>query len=527
MTFAAQLPTTAPDRHRPWRVAALVRTTFHSFLFALAPIALFLGTVAGVIPLRVEVVGRTVMVVVAVNVLLLVAVAVWRPIEAAAATVSWFYIAQSFYIPALKLQRLAAPHVPEPVTSFVYLTASVAAALWLGRHLRRGVQHQLAIPTVISATLVSVCAATIAWHAGGLSTLASREPISGLLSSAPVPVRISRHPPDIYYIVLDGFGRPDVLRERYGVDATSALEALRALGWDLPSRSRTNYTQTYLSLASTLNGAYLDPLGAPMGASRNRRPLRELIQRSGTIDALKKAGYRFVMVGSNTSVTSWHDMADDCHCRWPGLTEFENALLAITPFRTLPLYRPTFGAQYAAVVGGFDALERDDPASEPRFIFAHLMVPHPPFVLDATGTPVIRYGPVNYQDGDKYTGSRQEYVQGYQLQAEYVLHRLVRFARVIAARDRPAIIVVHGDHGPGAAYSHDSLAKTEVGERFPIFMGLRFTTDGTNVPDDLSPENTFRLIFNAEFEGRYPLLRNRSYYSTWDAPYRLTEVNVP
>jgi hypothetical protein len=233
------------------------------------------------------------------------------------------------------------------------------------------------------------------------------------------------------------------------------------------------------------------------------------------------------MIGSNTSVTSRHGQADECECDWPGLNEFENGLLATTPFRTLPLYRPTFGGQYAAVVGGFEALEREPTSGAPSFVFAHIMAPHPPFVVAPDGSPVIRRGAVNFQDGDKYVGSKSDYLRGYRQQAEYVFDRLVGFARFMNTRKRPSLIVVHGDHGPGSAYSHESLSKTDPRERFPIFMGLQLGPGDRGISDDLSPVNTFRLMFNAHFGSTYELLPNRSFYASWKAPYRLVEVSVP
>jgi hypothetical protein len=527
MTLAPKQPTATPAAQHSPRWTAVWRATYHSFLCALAPTMLFLSILAGVIPLSLMDVGRSLAALLITNLLLLGAISQWRPAEAAAAVLSWFYIAQYFYIPVLKLQRLIVPGVSEAVAALIFVAGSILAAVRLGRPQRDAAQQRALIMTVVSGTLLVASGTLTGWHASGFSTSEARDDIASLVVAAPVPVKVPQQPPDIYYVVLDGFGRPDVLRDRYGLDATPTMLALRELGWTLPARSRTNYTQTYLSLASTLNGNYLDPLASTMGDSLNRWPLRELIERSGTIAALKRAGYTFTMVGSNTSVTSHHRQADECACAWPGLNEFENAVLATTPFRKLPLYQLTFGGQYAAVIGGFDALEREPASSAPQFVFSHIMAPHPPFVVAADGSRVVRHGAVNFQDGDQYVGSKREYLSGYRQQAEYVLDRLVRFARLMNSRKRPTLIVVHGDHGPGSAYSHESLSKTDPGERFPIFMGLRLGPGDRRVSDDLSPVNTFRVLFNAHFGGTYELLPNRSFYAPWKAPYRLTEVSVP
>lgn len=40
----------------------------------------------------------------------------------------------------------------------------------------------------------------------------------------------------------------------------------------------------------------------------------------------------------------------------------------------------------------------------------------------------------------------------------------------------------------------------------------------------ITPVNTFRLIFNLYFGARFELLNDRSYYSTYDNPYRFIDV---
>ncbi|HEX2980403.1 MAG TPA: hypothetical protein VHO48_09075, partial [Anaerolineaceae bacterium] len=72
---------------------------------------------------------------------------------------------------------------------------------------------------------------------------------SGLLSDADRP--------DVYYIILDAYGREDVLRERYGFDNQPFLDSLRALGFVIPECTQSNYANTVMSVSSTF---YMQPL---------------------------------------------------------------------------------------------------------------------------------------------------------------------------------------------------------------------------------------------------------------------------
>src|SRR5262249_29367564 len=76
---------------------------------------------------------------------------------------------------------------------------------------------------------------------------------------APFPrLKAPERPPDIYYIILDGFARGDVLGELYGYDLEPFLTRLEQKGFYVARHSTSNYCQTPLSILSSLNGVYLD-----------------------------------------------------------------------------------------------------------------------------------------------------------------------------------------------------------------------------------------------------------------------------
>jgi hypothetical protein len=499
--------------------------TVHSFAFALLPCVVFLASSLKIIPLTIVDALRAFAWVSICNLGLLIVLTLWRGLRAAAATLSWFYIILAFYTGVLMLLSAAVPSVAESTWALTYVTVCGVAALWLGRP-PKGKDERHKMFNVVSLTLVVVSLAMTVLQTSPPGTRKWQDAAAAILASAPVPTSTPADAPDIYYVVLDGLGRADVLRDLYGLDITEEMNGLRALGWTLSSRSSANYPQTYLALASALNGSYLDPIARTMGTSSDRRPLHELIQQSAPISALKQRGYRFSLIGAKMAVTGRHELADVCTCDWPGLNEYENALLGITPFRMLPLYGTTFASQYRTVLGAFDALERIPRDDRPNLVFAHIVAPHPPFVVDEYGRPTRREGPVAYNDGDHYQGTTEEYRHGYRAQTRFVLRRLLAFAQKLEARRRPAVVVVHGDHGPGSAYSHRALERTNLAERFSIFLGMKLGDPTRKIPDDLSPVNVFRVIFNARFGSSLPLLPNRSFYATWDEPYRFTEIPV-
>ena len=139
-------------------------------------------------------------------------------------------------------------------------------------------------------------------------------------------------------------GRRDTLAELYDVDLGALVTFLKDRGFYVADASRSNYSQTYLSLASTLNMNYLDDVAAVMRNSRDRRPLDYLIQNNALMQAARKAGYQVVGISSDYLVTERWDGADICLCARYGLDELEQHVIWKTPLAALPLDRWTYGA---------------------------------------------------------------------------------------------------------------------------------------------------------------------------------------
>ena len=58
--------------------------------------------------------------------------------------------------------------------------------------------------------------------------------------------------PAIYYIILDGYARSEVMRELFDFDNTAFLERLERKGFFVARGSNANYCQTPLSRLSSL-----------------------------------------------------------------------------------------------------------------------------------------------------------------------------------------------------------------------------------------------------------------------------------
>ena len=101
--------------------------------------------------------------------------------------------------------------------------------------------------------------------------------------------------PDVYFIVLDGYARQDVLARYYGYDNAPFLDALSRRGFRrFPTAGSTNYTWTFLSLASTLNMRYLQPTCSTGAGAEKARTGRSCTRPSATTtwrDFCESRGY--------------------------------------------------------------------------------------------------------------------------------------------------------------------------------------------------------------------------------------------
>jgi hypothetical protein len=206
--------------------------------------------------------------------------------------------------------------------------------------------------------------------------------------------------PNIYLIMADGQGRADVLGESYGLDSSAFVAALEAEGFTTASASRSNYMLTQLTLGSMLNGMHLDELGVPDGAPIPTGLLERAIEEPGAVDLARLAGYETIAIPSGYD--SVRVRSADHVVESGQLSEFEAVILGSTALD--PAIRSVWPTYLADALRGrtydtlatLEALAAEGPPAEghpPRFVFAHLPLPHFPYIVDADCRPVDRGGP--------------------------------------------------------------------------------------------------------------------------------------
>ncbi|MCP4703998.1 MAG: hypothetical protein GY865_05255 [candidate division Zixibacteria bacterium] len=354
----------------------------------------------------------------------------------------------------------------------------------------------------------------------------SEEITSRLTTSSVAPSNL----PDIYYIILDGYGRQDVLNEIYKYDNSDFIHDLRSRGFYVADSSHSNYCTTTHSVTSALNLDYLHNLIDIDYNTFGSGPLSSLVSNNRVFNFLKKFGYKTVAFATGYAFTEL-DSTDHYFSPRITVSEFENFLLNYTPIPFFVKNRKNqFDLHRDKINFIFDKLGDLKQIEGPKIVFAPILSPHPPFVFDQDGGNIQRNWPFSYADGDHFNnqgGKASKYIIGYRNQAKYISKRVITtIDRILEnSGENQPIIIIQGDHGPGMGLRWETASKSDMHERFSILNAYYLPHyDGRDIYRSITPINSFRVIFNNYFGATLKLIPEFNYYTKYTKPYQYIDV---
>jgi hypothetical protein len=325
---------------------------------------------------------------------------------------------------------------------------------------------------------------------------------------------------DIYYIVLDAYARKDVLQRIYGFDNSPFIEFLEERGFQVADRSRSNYSMTFLSLASSLNSRYVNYLRDSVGQFGVDRAIPyRMIQDNEVARILRRHGYRFVHFNSTWGATFSNPFADVEVDSGEGLfqNEFYRALVSTSLLKFWSNRVQLDLAKHHLTA--FEKLKSMPELKGPKFVFAHFIPPHFPFLFDREGNVRWDGGFTDQFELHKHLwGEHELYVD--QLVFVNRQMRLVVDA-ILSKSERPPIVIIQSDHGPAIRFDRFS---TYVWARTANFIACHFPGGDGLLYDSITPVNLFRLIFNHYFGASLEMLEDRATFSDFETPYDFSIV---
>jgi hypothetical protein len=302
------------------------------------------------------------------------------------------------------------------------------------------------------------------------------------------------------------------------------------MGFYVVECSQSNYARTKLSVASTLNMNYIQNLAPDLKADDVDLWVKPYLQESQVRTQFEALGYKTVAFYSGFPVLEWKN-AD--YYLYAGernalklqlsttVTPFEELFLNTTLFRAF-LDLKLAGAQVSSdpahretILYTLDTLPRIPDISGPKFVYAHLILPHPPFVFGLNGEERADSGK-GLNDATLYKDETMR--AAFRDQTLYANQRIVPILRsIIEESPTPPIIVLESDHGPTSYGGSENRMANFMAYYFPG----RDASD--TVYSSITPVNTFRVVFNEFFGGNFPLLEDISYFSesTTDLEYEI------
>lgn len=299
---------------------------------------------------------------------------------------------------------------------------------------------------------------------------------------------IIKDKPNIYLILLDSYTSSTSLERYWDYDNSSFEDSLSKVGFFCTHSSQSDYDYTPYCMASYLNMSLLK-----FGPKQTNNELwllpkfntLELIQKNVFVKQIVSSGYSFVnysifKIGKTSPLNKAWASEDSNNLQdlleitiWPTiLSEIDVLLYPDSP--------PTFENLKVFKLLGSVA----DRRNTPFFVYAHIMMPHPPFEYDENGNRT------RFQD--RNAQNKRSYLKQLVYTNKLVVNTI---KRILIAEKKKPIIIIQGDHGYRFLKTRDS--KIQRTEAHTIFSSYLFPDDINKLLNDsIRPIDAFSLLFN-------------------------------
>jgi hypothetical protein len=145
---------------------------------------------------------------------------------------------------------------------------------------------------------------------------------------------------------------------------------------------------------------------------------------------------------------------------------------------------------------------------KPVYVFAHLFIPHAPYLFDKDGNPVT-------PQSNKLRGLQGwQDVDGYLNEIQFINKKMINIITKILSQSEESIIIIQGDTGSSILNNPD--ISDYMKKRLSILYAIHTPyVDNKIFSENISSVNTYRIIFNNYFETNLEILDNRYYWHTY------------
>jgi hypothetical protein len=313
--------------------------------------------------------------------------------------------------------------------------------------------------------------------------------------------------PDIYFILIDEYSGSQALKTYFQYDNSRFEQLLKQQGFFVAASPKCNYTATAYSMAATLSMSYLEWLRNRKENAIDYATADKIISDNETMQFLKSKGYALY----NYSIFDIDGQPSRFN---PGLFSFKLKLItAKTLLNRMEkdlLWKVQLGVggnidwigeqmQHKFKAGNKKILRLTREATAlkgPKFVYSHLLMPHPPFSYDSMGTDV------NVNSFNKNLDPNflnKAYLQ-YLVHTNKVVGELIK--DLLQKTNRQAVIILMSDHGYRSLVVNGKTIVPDNNFNAVYIPG----SDYRYYYDSISNVNQFRALFNSVFDTRIPML---------------------
>ncbi|MDP3883000.1 MAG: hypothetical protein Q8Q48_03005 [Candidatus Staskawiczbacteria bacterium] len=290
--------------------------------------------------------------------------------------------------------------------------------------------------------------------------------------------------PDVYYIIPDGYANYKVLEKFLGYDNDEFLSYLEDKKFTVVTDSRSNYGNTLFSVPSILN---MEPIEAFSDSTLSAR--KQLMEWNKVVYLFKNLGYKYIAISSDDTAFSG-TVAD---------IRFGSSLLYRILIKST-IFNPISQRFRGRVLNAFDGLEKASAISGPKFVFAHIIAPHDPYVFGSNGEDI------GFNSGEERSPNDMAlYVE----QLKFVNKKIKEAIDIILKNSsRTPVIIIQSDHGVLLPDFYDAQTAADARLRnlsAYLLPETRASSQTSEIPPD-DNINTFRFIFDQYFGTRFGLI---------------------
>lgn len=375
------------------------------------------------------------------------------------------------------LQRLDSP------LSWVAVAAPIPVAWYVSRRLPG------------SALWVASVALVVALVSGPL--LDALSTVGGMgesqVRTSPVTTIEMAERPNIYLVVLDAYAGRRALAGQFGEPKADLVEDLETLGFQLPSSAWSPYPSTGLAVPAVLDMSYPVDLIDVNGATE--RDLFGMVAGdSRTVSWLESNGYHTTMIESGWVGSSCGEVFDECiPSHWLDEVVFGVSGSSLAHSMVMERFGHAFTANALSTMDVVRDMVSAPRGEAPRFVFAHVLAPHPPFFLDRECALSLDQDRVELSMASQTTDPARD---AYFLEQTECVDRFV--LEMAQATGRDDVVIFLGDHGTRRHPSGPSLERPgdeAVLELMNVFVAGR-VGDGCVLTDPILTSDLMRQVFS-------------------------------